>query len=96
MMEIVDGKAPFAKLFEEVNFFSRYRHFLVLGCMTQAEADHLHFRSLVESKVRLLVAALERNPSVNICHINPKQYTPLALIDMDVPFEYVSSFFLSH
>jgi poly(A) polymerase len=87
MLEIVEGKAPFSKLFEEVNFFSRYRHFIALICTTENEDDHLHFSSLVESKIRHLVASFERNPCVNICHINPKQYKPQAPTDIEITYE---------
>lgn len=87
MLEVIEGKSPFSKLFEEVNFFSRYRHFIALICTTETEEDHLQFSSLVESKIRHLVAAFERNPCVNICHINPRQYKPQAPTDIEVTYE---------
>ena len=56
-MEITAGKAQWSTLFEEVNFFSRYRHFLSLQCITENEKDHLSFSGLVESKIRILVGS---------------------------------------
>jgi poly(A) polymerase len=76
MIEIMSGKAAWPKLFEEINFFSRYKHFLSLLCITETAEDHLKFSGLVESKIRILIANLERNESVNMGHINPKHYKP--------------------
>lgn len=87
MLEITNGTAPWTKLFEEVNFFSRYRHFIILLCITETEEDHLTFSSLVESKMRHLVSSLERNPCVNLCHVNPKQYKPIKDLNLGVPYE---------
>jgi poly(A) polymerase len=87
MLEIIEGKAPFSKLFEEINFFSRYRHFVALICLTETEEDHLQFSSLVESKIRHLIATLERNPCVNICQINPRQYKPHFPVNFEINYE---------
>ncbi|KAI6189711.1 Poly(A) polymerase and Nucleotidyltransferase domain containing protein [Aphelenchoides bicaudatus] len=75
-IEIMEGKASWSKLFEEVNFFSRYKHFLSLVCITETAEDHLKFSGLVESKIRLLIASLERHEAINAGHINPKHYKP--------------------
>lgn len=66
MLEIMNGKAPWTKLFEEVNFFSRYKHFLSLLCITENAEDHLKFSGLVESKIRILISLLERHEAVNV------------------------------
>lgn len=86
MLEIANGKALWSKLFEEINFFSRYRHFIALLCITQDEEDHLVFSSLVESRIRHLISSLERNPCINLCHVNPRQYKPLPG-NVDVSYE---------
>ncbi|TKR60190.1 hypothetical protein L596_027478 [Steinernema carpocapsae] len=75
--EVFEGKAGWDKLFEEVNFFSRYKHFIALVCSARTKEDHLVYCGLVESKIRFLVAALERSAAVNMVHVNPKQYEPL-------------------
>jgi len=71
--EIKEGKADWAKLFEPPNFFLRYKHFIVLLTMSISE-HHLEWVGLVESKIRVLVGNLERNPVINRAHINIKKY----------------------
>ncbi|VDM32233.1 unnamed protein product [Toxocara canis] len=39
-IEIMSGKAEWSKLFDEVNFFSRYKHFIVLLCVAANERFH--------------------------------------------------------
>lgn len=67
---------PWSKLFEEVNFFSRYKHFLALLCMSASREEHIVFTGLVESKIRHLIMHVEKNPAVNMCHVYPKQFKP--------------------
>lgn len=86
MLEISNSEASWSKLFEEVNFFSRYKHFVILVCITDNEEDHLVFSSLVESRIRHLVVSFERNPCVNLCHVNPKQYKPIASHNIEVSY----------
>ncbi|CAD5229806.1 unnamed protein product [Bursaphelenchus xylophilus] len=86
-LDIINGTAPWERLFEEVNFFSRYKHFLVLMCITENHDDHVKFTGLVESKIRILISALERNAAVNIGHVNPKQYKPKADSGITAPYE---------
>ncbi|KAK0410852.1 hypothetical protein QR680_005362 [Steinernema hermaphroditum] len=85
--EVFDGKAGWDKLFEEVNFFSRYRHFIALVCLAKTKEDHLVYCGLVESKIRFLVAAFERNPAVNMVHVNPKQFEPLRPLQVPTDHE---------
>ncbi|KAK5979478.1 Poly polymerase beta [Trichostrongylus colubriformis] len=77
MKDIYEGRAEWSKLFEEVNFFTRYKHFISLTCATRSEEDHLIFCGFVESKIRHLIGALERNQGISLAHINPRQYKPL-------------------
>ena len=58
--EIMSGKASWERLFEAPNFFCKYRHFIVLEASSISEEDQLTWEGLVESKVRHLVANLER------------------------------------
>ncbi|CAD5225405.1 unnamed protein product [Bursaphelenchus okinawaensis] len=87
MLDIINKTASWSKLFEEVNFFSRYKHFLVLLCITENHDDHVKFTGLVESKIRILISALERNPALNIGHVNPKQYKPKPDAEIPAPYE---------
>uniref|UniRef100_A0A915PLG9 polynucleotide adenylyltransferase n=1 Tax=Setaria digitata TaxID=48799 RepID=A0A915PLG9_9BILA len=74
--DIMDGKAEWSALFEEVNFFTRYKHFLALLCVSATEQDELVWCGLVESKIRFLIASLERRESIKVCHVHTKYYQP--------------------
>jgi poly(A) polymerase len=87
MIEIMKGEASWDTLFEEINFFTRYKHFIALLCVTANEEDHLIFSGLVESKIRHLVASLERNPCVALCHVNPHQYKPICKLEFEIEYE---------
>jgi poly(A) polymerase len=87
MFEIIGGTKTWHDLFEEINFFSRYRHFICLICATEDEEDHLVFCSLVESKIRLLIGFFENNQCVNLCHICPRQFKPLPTCDVGVSYK---------
>uniref|UniRef100_A0A183U0B3 polynucleotide adenylyltransferase n=1 Tax=Toxocara canis TaxID=6265 RepID=A0A183U0B3_TOXCA len=86
-IEILSGKAEWSKLFDEVNFFSRYKHFIVLLCVAANENGQLVWSGLVESKIRHLIGSLERNPCVNLCHINPQHFSPITPLPIEVPIE---------
>jgi len=88
MIRVRNGQAPFSQLFEEINFFSRYKHFLALLCATEGVEDHLVFASLVESKIRHLISSLERNSCMNLVHVNPRQYKPLPSVNIGTSHEY--------
>ena len=77
--EIIDGKAKWDRLFESPNFFSKYRHFIVLEASSISEEDQLTWEGLVESKVRHLVANLERE-AISLAHVWPKNYRSLVSI----------------
>jgi len=75
--EIMTGKATWDKLFEQPNFFMKYKHFIVLIASSASADDQLEWVGLVESKIRHLIAALERNDHITLAHINPEQYDPI-------------------
>ena len=54
------------------SFFFRYHHFAVLLVNSQSALDHLEWCGLVESKIRLLINNLERNPHIASAHVNPE------------------------
>ncbi|KAF8386785.1 pap-1 [Pristionchus pacificus] len=74
--DIMEGHCEWKELFEEVNFFSRYKHFLVVVCSADSEEHHLVWEGMVKSKLRHLIGSLERNPRITLGHINPKTYKP--------------------
>ena len=77
--EIIDGKAKWDRLFEAPNFFCKYRHFIVLEASSISEEDQLTWEGLVESKVRHLVANLERE-AISLAHVWPKNYRSLVIM----------------
>ena len=77
--DIVAGKLSWDALFESPNFFSKYRHFIVLEASSSSEEDQLTWEGLVESKVRHLVANLERE-AISLAHVWPKSYRSLVRV----------------
>ncbi|GBP25675.1 Poly(A) polymerase gamma [Eumeta japonica] len=77
--EIMLGKCNWEKLFEAPNFFSRYKHFIVL-LASSADCEHqLQWCGLVESKIRHLIGNLERNQHITLAHVNPECYNSVPL-----------------
>ncbi|XP_068257626.1 poly(A) polymerase gamma [Nyctibius grandis] len=72
--EILQGKSDWTKLFEPLNFFQKYKHYIVLNASASTEEHHLEWVGLVESKIRVLVANLERNEFITIAHVNPQSF----------------------
>ncbi|EFP03789.1 hypothetical protein CRE_28774 [Caenorhabditis remanei] len=66
--QIHAGSATWNNLFEEVNFFSRYRHFVALSMNEESN------EGFFESRIRQLVQIMERNCQVKLAHINPKKF----------------------
>lgn len=70
--QILLGKLEWKDLFEPLNFFGKYTHFIVIVCSSQAE-----WTGLLESKIRYLVQALERQPAIKLVHLNPNSFENL-------------------
>ncbi|NXP48684.1 PAPOG polymerase, partial [Heliornis fulica] len=70
--EILHGKSDWSKLFEPLNFFQKYKHYIVLTASSSTKEHHLKWIGLVESKIRVLVANLERNEFITIAHVKPQ------------------------
>ncbi|XP_043483065.1 poly(A) polymerase type 3 isoform X1 [Leptopilina heterotoma] len=75
--EIIMGKATWDKLFEPPNFFTKYKHYVILLASSLQAADQLEWCGLVESRIRHLIGQLERYPAITLAHINPEAYPPL-------------------
>ncbi|KOB64831.1 Poly a polymerase, partial [Operophtera brumata] len=61
------------------NFFSRYKHFIVLLASSATTDDQLQWCGLVESRIRHLITHLERNQQITIAHVNPECYNSVPL-----------------
>lgn len=71
------GRKTWEDLFEPLNFFSLYRHYIVI-CAGASSADQLlKWSGLVESKIRILVSKLEVSGSIELAHVYPNSYGPL-------------------
>ncbi|VVC95682.1 unnamed protein product [Leptidea sinapis] len=77
--EIMLSKCGWERLFEAPNFFSRYKHFIVLLASSAGADDHLQWCGLIESKIRHLITTLERNQHITIAHVNPECYNSVPL-----------------
>ncbi|XP_017773319.1 PREDICTED: poly(A) polymerase type 3 [Nicrophorus vespilloides] len=75
--DIMLGAHGWDRLFEPPPFFMKYRHFIVLLVSAPTPDDHLEWSGLVESKIRLLIGTLERNPHIMLVHINPESFSHL-------------------
>ncbi|XP_072171310.1 poly(A) polymerase beta-like isoform X2 [Diadema setosum] len=94
--EIMQGKATWEKLFEPSNFFQKYKHYIVLIASAGNEDHHLKWVGLVESKIRVLVGNLERNPHIKLAHVYPKSISqsPEAGSEEEKPDEYSTLWFI--
>ncbi|XP_068729678.1 poly(A) polymerase beta-like isoform X3 [Montipora capricornis] len=71
------GKSTWDALFQPPNFFSKYRHYIVLSALSNCEEDHREWIGLVESKIRLLTSNLENTPFLSLAHVHPQSFPPL-------------------
>ncbi|NXD54956.1 PAPOG polymerase, partial [Corvus moneduloides] len=90
--EILKGKSDWSKLFEPLNFFQKYKHYIVLTASAFTEEHHLNWIGLVESKIRVLVGNLERNEFITIAHVQPQSFPGNK--DLYKQSGYVSMWFL--
>ncbi|NXK03076.1 PAPOG polymerase, partial [Herpetotheres cachinnans] len=90
--EILQGKADWSKLFEPLNFFQKYKHYIVLTASASTEEHHLKWIGLVESKIRVLVGNLERNEFIAIAHVKPQSFPGKQ--ELRKQSRYVSMWFL--
>ncbi|NXX50834.1 PAPOG polymerase, partial [Tricholaema leucomelas] len=72
--EILQGKSGWSKLFEPLNFFRKYKHYIVLTASASTKKHHLEWIGLVESKIRVLVASLERHEFITLAHVKPEAF----------------------
>ncbi|XP_015757279.1 PREDICTED: poly(A) polymerase type 3-like [Acropora digitifera] len=71
------GKSTWDALFEPPNFFSKYKHYIVLSALSNCEEDHHEWIGLVESKIRILISNLENVPFVSLAHVKAQSFPPL-------------------
>ncbi|KAL5009418.1 hypothetical protein ScPMuIL_014999 [Solemya velum] len=76
--KIFNMEEEWVKLFEPSNFFQKYKHYIVLTANADDEEHYLEWHGYIESKIRLLVGNLERNPFIKIAHVTPESFGPLS------------------
>ena len=68
--EITSSKNPqWNRLFEPVEFFLRYKHFLKVSANARTDQQLLDWSRLVSSRLRVFVASLERRSSIKFIHL---------------------------
>ena len=73
---IMSSKCNWKELFTAKLFFQCYKHFIILLLSTSDQNQFLAWTGLVEAKIRILIENLERNPCIDVAHVNPDKYTP--------------------
>lgn len=82
--DVFSGKTEWNSLFEPSDFFQRYKHYIIIQAMGADNREHLEWKGLVESKIRILVANLEKCQYIESAHINPNSFPH---VDKDIyPF----------
>ncbi|XP_069373826.1 poly(A) polymerase type 3-like isoform X1 [Paralichthys olivaceus] len=76
LQEIQQHKVDWLKLFETPNFMNKYRHYLQVDAFSATGEQHIDWVGLVESKIRLLVGALQIHPYISLAHVNVQPYSP--------------------
>ncbi|KAL8585161.1 hypothetical protein ACOMHN_013176 [Nucella lapillus] len=74
---IYEQREEWSALFEPSNFFHKYKHYIVLRASAEETEHHIEWKGYVESKIRLLVGNLERNPYIKLAHVMPESYGPI-------------------
>lgn len=59
MEQIIEGPRPWAALWEQVDFFSKYKKFATITATAASVADHLEYEGMVESSIRIFISHLE-------------------------------------
>jgi poly(A) polymerase len=74
--DITLDRKKWEDLFEPLNFFSLYKHYIVICAKSSSVEHHVKWSGLVESKIRILVSKLEFNDGIELAHVYPTAYGP--------------------
>jgi len=78
-------------LLEKSDFFTRYRFYLQIDCISSNEEDHRKWEGWIESKLRFLVLNLEQTPNMKHAVPYPKVFSNKT---GNNPSQIVTSFFM--
>jgi len=68
--ETMATKSDWGRLFEKIDFFNEYRHFIVIIISANNEENFQFWKGHVESKIRKLIKFFDQNDFVDEAHIN--------------------------
>ncbi|KAI3379881.1 hypothetical protein SNEBB_002275 [Seison nebaliae] len=72
--KVFDGTMQWIDLFQPLNFFQRYKNYLVIVGKAETEEFNLEWQGLLESRLRHLVLALEQVGSIKLVHLHQNPY----------------------
>ncbi|KAF1744860.1 hypothetical protein MXB_4555, partial [Myxobolus squamalis] len=75
--KIMNNEESWPALFVPVNFFQTYLHFLILTIDSTTDVNLLEWSGFVESKIRHLILALEKNIFIKFAHPYSKSFPAL-------------------
>ncbi|XP_035220821.1 poly(A) polymerase type 3-like [Stegodyphus dumicola] len=87
---IISGNCKWDELFKSRDFFSDYKQFIMVTASACTKEDYLIWSGLVESKIRILISQVERQPYVNFVHVSPETFTNFKA----EPSSYSSAWFM--
>ena len=65
------SKCSWDVLFEPVNFYHKYKHYIIVEVKTETEQDLLEWQGLLESMIRFLIEKLEAFPIIDVACVYP-------------------------
>ncbi len=74
---ILDRKSRWEDLFAPRNFFSEFKHFILVTSKALTQQDHLDWGGLVEAKIRILGNSIEEQESIKLSCPHTKRFYPL-------------------
>ncbi|CAF0818969.1 unnamed protein product [Didymodactylos carnosus] len=74
--DIMHNKLEWKELFTGLDFFQRYRHYIILLLSARDQKQFLKWSGLVEAKIRVLIGLLERNTYIDIAHVCSDKLPP--------------------
>eukprot|EP01134_Creolimax_fragrantissima_P000961 CFRG0961T1 len=95
-LHVESGEKRWEELFTRTEFFFRYKQFVRIDAIATNEADHHLWEGLIEARIRVLVASLERVPGLAGACPLPESFTSKSVMmkgtDVEVtPDEKVGS-----
>jgi poly(A) polymerase len=74
--KVMTSNGEWKYLFIGTSVFERYKHFIILLLSAPDQNQFLEWSGLVEAKIRILIANLEKNQYIEIAHVSADKYTP--------------------